>query len=199
MSGQKSPYQQESGQESRGRPLTRLQRTTALAGRTVRPSLFAHNNGAVLPGPDFGGTKKGEAAKRHLKLLDGLPSSTLVAYSDGFQDELGNTGWGAVTFHKARATKSNGCLPNAEVYDAEAVGAFEAIKLAKERIRSDPDIKEVILFLDNSAVVDGTLGLTPPSSQGAYMGLRKMAKTSNQRSAPKWPGSQGTKTYTATR
>ncbi|PON20241.1 hypothetical protein TGAM01_v210883 [Trichoderma gamsii] len=69
-----------------------------------------------------------------------------------------------------------GALPNADVYDAEAVGAFEGINLAEERIRSDPDIEEVILFLDNSAVVDGILGLTPASSQGAYMGLRTIAK-----------------------
>ncbi|PNP44425.1 hypothetical protein TGAMA5MH_03815 [Trichoderma gamsii] len=142
----------------------------------VRPSLFAHNNGAALPGPDSRGTKKEEAAKSHLELLDDLPNSTLVAYSDGSQDEFGNTGWGAVTFHKARATKSNGCLPNSEVYDAEAVGAFEAIKLARERIRLDPSINEIILFLDNSAVVDGILGPTPYSSQSAYMGLRKIAK-----------------------
>ena len=159
-----------------GAPLTRLQRTTSLAGRTVRPSLFAHNNGAVLPGPDYRGSTKEEAAEKHLEFLDGLPSSTLVAYSDGSQDEIGNTGWGAVTFHKARATKARGSLANAEVYDAEAVGAFEALKLARDRIRADPDIKELILFLDNSAVVDGILGPTPASSQGAYMGLRKIAK-----------------------
>ncbi|PON20640.1 hypothetical protein TGAM01_v210514 [Trichoderma gamsii] len=144
------PISRRADRRAAGAPLTRLQRTTALARRTVRPSLFAHNNGAVLPGPDFRGTKKEDAAKKHL--LDGLPNSTLAAYSNGSQDELGNTGWGAVTFHKARATKSNGCLPNAEVYDAEAVKAFEAIKLAKERIRADPGIKEIILFLDNSAV-----------------------------------------------
>ncbi|KAL7893541.1 hypothetical protein HDV64DRAFT_262387 [Trichoderma sp. TUCIM 5745] len=44
-------------------------------------------------------------------------------------DEVGNTGWGAVTFHEARATKSNGCLPNAEVYDAEAVGPLRRSNL----------------------------------------------------------------------
>ena len=170
------PISKRADRKVAGAPMTRLQRTTSLAGRTVRPSLFAHNNGAVLPGPDYRGSTKDEAAKRHIELLDDLPSSTLVAYSDGSQDELGNTGWGAVTFHKARATKTNGCLPNAEVYDAEAVGAFEAIKLAKKRIQSDPDIKELILFLDNSAVVDGILGLTPASTQGVYMGLRKIAK-----------------------
>lgn len=83
---------------------------------------------------------------------------------------------GAVAFHKARATKACGNLANAEVYDAEAVGAFEALKLAKARIRANPDIKELILFLDNSSVVDGILGPTPASSQGAYMGLGKIAK-----------------------
>lgn len=56
------------------------------------------------------------------------------------------------------------------------VGAFEAIKLARERIRSDPDIKGVHPLPGHSAVVDGILGLTPASSQGAYMGFRKIAK-----------------------
>jgi ribonuclease HI len=97
-------------------------------------------------------------------------------YSNGSQDELGNTGWGAVTFYKARATKAKGCLPNAEVYNAEAVMAHKAIKLAREQIQADPDIKEIILFLDNSAVVNGILGKTPHSLQRAYMGLRKIAK-----------------------
>lgn len=54
---------------------------------------------------------------------------------------------GAVTFHKAQATKSNGCLPNAEVYDAEAVGAFKAIKLARYCARKDLGINKIILFL----------------------------------------------------
>lgn len=94
----------------------------------------------------------------------------MVAYSDGSQDELRSTGCGAATFYRARATTSCGHLPNAEVYDAEA------LKLARTRIAADPIIKELILFLGNSVVVDGILGPTPASSQGAYMGLRKIAK-----------------------
>ncbi|KAL7922561.1 hypothetical protein ACQKWADRAFT_82194 [Trichoderma austrokoningii] len=50
------------------------------------------------------------------------------------------------------------------------------MKLARERARQDPSINEVILFLDNSAVVDGILGQTPHSSQSAYMGLRRIAR-----------------------
>lgn len=110
-----------------------------------------------------------------MELLDGLFNSTLVAYSDGVQDEIGCTSWGPATFHEARTTKARGSPANAEVYDAEAVGAFEAPKLAKDRIRAGPGIKEIILFLDNSAVADGILGPIPASSQGAYMGLRKIA------------------------
>ncbi|KAK1249619.1 hypothetical protein MKX08_009622, partial [Trichoderma sp. CBMAI-0020] len=84
---------------------------------------------AVLPGLELRGTKKEEAAESHLELLDGLLNSTL----------------------------SSGCLPNAEVYDAEAVGALKVIKLTKERIRIDLSINKIILFLDNSAVMDGIL------------------------------------------
>ncbi|KKO96446.1 hypothetical protein THAR02_11453, partial [Trichoderma harzianum] len=157
-------------------PPTRLQRTAALVGKTVRPSLFAKNNGAVRAGPDLRGLPKSEAAEKHLELLDGLPRSTLLAYSDGSQDKQGNTGWGAVTYHDFKRTTACGPLANAEVYDAEAVGAFEAMKLARTRALANPDIREILLFLDNSAVVDGILGPTPASSQGAYMGLRQIAQ-----------------------
>lgn len=145
-----------------------LQRTANLVGRTVRPSLFAKNNGAVLAGPNHRGLPKKKAAEKHIELLDNLPREVLLCYSDGSQDKAGNTGWGAVTYHDCRSTSACGYIPNAEVYDAEAVGAYEAMKLAS--------IREVRLFLDNSAVVDGILGKTPDSSQRAYMGLRKIAK-----------------------
>ncbi|EHK19747.1 uncharacterized protein TRIVIDRAFT_68247 [Trichoderma virens Gv29-8] len=61
--------------------------------------------------------------------------------------------WGAVTYHDYKTTSSCGYLANAEVYDAEAVGAFEAIKLTRTQIALNPDIKEILLFLDNSAVL----------------------------------------------
>lgn len=114
--------------------MTRLQCVAALAGCIVRLSLFAYNNGVVLPGLEFRGIKKEKAAESHLKLLDGLLNSTLIAYLNGFQDKFGNIGQGAVIFYKAQATKFNRCLPNIEVYNAEAVKAFKAIKLAKECI-----------------------------------------------------------------
>lgn len=147
-----------------------------MVGRTVRTSLSAKNNGAVLPRPNHRGLPKKEAAEKHPELLDGLPREVLLCYSDGSQDKAGNTGWGAITFHDCRSTTACGFIPNAEVYDAEAMGAHEAMKLAKERIRGNPNIREVLLFLDNSAVVDDILGKTPDSSQKAYMGLRKIAK-----------------------
>ncbi|KAL7940224.1 hypothetical protein V8C42DRAFT_363610 [Trichoderma barbatum] len=156
--------------------LSRLQRTVAQVGKTVRPSLFVDNNGAVAAGPDFRGLPKAKAAEKHMELLDGLPRSSLLVYSDGSQDELGNTGWGAVTFHDCETTTACGYLPNAEVYDAEAVGAYEGMKLTRTRVMANPDIKEVLLFLDNSSVVDGILGTTPASSQRAYMGLRNIAQ-----------------------
>lgn len=157
-------------------PPTRLLRTAALVGKTVRPTLFARNNGAVLPGPNHRGLPKKEAAQKHLELLDDLPRPVLLAYSDGSQDKNGHTGWGAVTYHDTRTTTACGYIPNAEVYDAEAVGAFEALKLARNRVRDNPNITEILLFLDNTAVIDGILGKTPDSSQQAYMGLRRIAK-----------------------
>ncbi|KAL6702198.1 ribonuclease H-like domain-containing protein [Trichoderma pleuroticola] len=134
-------------------PPMRLQRTAALVGKTVRPSLFAKNNGAVQAGPDFRGLPKAKAAEKHLELLNGLPRSTLLAYSDGLQDKHSNTGWGAVIYHNFSRSLAYGPLSNAEVYDAEAVGAFEAIKLARARALANPDIREILLFLDNSALL----------------------------------------------
>lgn len=155
------PISRRADRKIAGALMTRLQRTALIAGCVTRPSLFAHNNSAVLPGPDFHRSIKEEAAEKHLELLDSLPTSTLVVYLDRLQDKIGNTGWGAAAFYKARAIKANRSLLNAEVYNAEAVGAFEGLKLRRERICADPSIKELILFLDNLSVVDSILGPTP--------------------------------------
>lgn len=158
----------------RGTPLTRLQRTVAKVGRTVRPSLFVKNPGAIRPGIDLQGQPKEVAAKEHLELLEVLPMSNLIAYSDGSQDGE-RTGWGAVTYHDARATTAKGRLPNAEVYDAEAVGGLEAMKLAQARAAENSEIKVILLFLDNSAVKDGILRNPPESSRGAHMRMHNIA------------------------
>ncbi|KAL7940263.1 hypothetical protein V8C42DRAFT_338089 [Trichoderma barbatum] len=81
----------------------------------------------------------------------------------------------------------------AELYGTEVVGTIEAMKPAKVRVTANPDIREIILFLDNSAVVDGILGTTPASSQGAYMGLRKAVKELQPQVITKvaGPGAQG--------
>jgi hypothetical protein len=105
--------------------MTRLQRTANLAGRTIRPTLFAKKNPAILTGRDLRGNPKTKAAEKHLELIDQLPNNAILAYSDGSQTDSG-TGWGAATFHRMQATKARGRLENAEVYDAEAQGALEA-------------------------------------------------------------------------
>ncbi|KKO96471.1 hypothetical protein THAR02_11428 [Trichoderma harzianum] len=83
---------------------------------------------------------------------------------------------GSDYFHELKATSGSGYLANSEVYDAEAVAAHEAMKLAKERVQANPNVREILLFLDNSSVVDSVLGKTPASSQSSYIGLRKIAK-----------------------
>jgi ribonuclease HI len=75
-----------------------------------------------------------------------------------------------------KATKILGRLENAEVYDAEAQGALEAMKLVQQRIRTDHTIGDAFFFLDNSAVVDGLLGIPPASSQHAYIKFGKLAE-----------------------
>ncbi|KAL6888000.1 hypothetical protein GGI43DRAFT_416870 [Trichoderma evansii] len=54
-------------------PLTMLQCRATLVGKTMKPLLFAKNNGFVLLGVDFCGRPKIDAAKRHLEMLDRLP------------------------------------------------------------------------------------------------------------------------------
>jgi hypothetical protein len=86
------PVSRRIDRRAKGTPMTRLQRTASLVGRTVRPSLFAHNIGSVLPGTKLRGISKEKAATKHLEMLKDLPRTTLVAYSDRSQDECGNTG-----------------------------------------------------------------------------------------------------------
>ncbi|PTB47323.1 hypothetical protein M431DRAFT_514432 [Trichoderma harzianum CBS 226.95] len=63
-----------------------------------------------------------------------------------------------------------------EVYDAEARGAAQAMKLALRIIRDSPSVREAYFFLDHSAVVDGLLGTPPESSQEEYIAFQKGAK-----------------------
>jgi hypothetical protein len=64
----------------------------------------------------------------------------------------------------------------AEVYDAEAQVALEAMQPIQQRIREDPGIRDAYFFLDNSAVVDGLLGTPSASSQHAYIKFGKLAE-----------------------
>lgn len=57
-----------------GAPMIWLQRTNSPAGHIIKPSLFAHNNSAVLPGPSLCGFTKQEAAKKHLAACPTPPS-----------------------------------------------------------------------------------------------------------------------------
>ncbi|PKK44111.1 hypothetical protein CI102_14790 [Trichoderma harzianum] len=63
-----------------------------------------------------------------------------------------------------------------EVYDAEARGAAQAMKLALRIIRDSPLVREAYFFLNHSAVVDGLLGTPPESSQEEYIAFQKGAK-----------------------
>jgi hypothetical protein len=60
-------------------PMTRLQRTANLAGRTIRPTMFVRKNPAILPGRDLRGNPKTKAAEKHLELIDRLPNNAILA------------------------------------------------------------------------------------------------------------------------
>lgn len=59
--------------------------------------------------------------------------------------------------HKDLIIKTFGYLANAEVYDAEVVAAAKAMEAASKKVRDNNTIQEGLLFLDNSAAVDGLL------------------------------------------
>jgi ribonuclease HI len=75
-----------------------------------------------------------------------------------------------------RATKACRRLANAEVYDAEAQGALEAMKLVRQRIWENFNIGDACLFLDNSVAVDSLLDIASASSQRAYIKFGKLAE-----------------------
>jgi ribonuclease HI len=50
------------------------------------------------------------------------------------------------------------------------------MKLVQLRIQDNPEIGDAYFFLDNSAVVDGLLGVPPASSQHAYIKFGKLAE-----------------------
>ncbi|RFU74236.1 endonuclease exonuclease phosphatase [Trichoderma arundinaceum] len=66
---------------------------------------------------------------------------------------------------------------NAEVYDAETVDALKALELSMHLATTTLKgrVSEIMIFLDNSSVIDGILGKTPDSSQGECMKLRRIA------------------------
>ena len=81
-----------------------------------------------------------------------------------------------MAYHNDRATTAFGPLPNAEVCDAEALGALKAMELMCARCEETLNIIEVHLYLDNSAVADGLRGKPPASMQHAYLQFQKLAK-----------------------
>ncbi|KAL7940222.1 hypothetical protein V8C42DRAFT_275916 [Trichoderma barbatum] len=117
-----------------------------------------------------------KAAEAHMKFVRSLDrTKALVAYSDRSQ-LLDKQGWGAIAYHHNFSISANGSFTNAEVYDAEARGAAQTMKLASRIIRESPTIQEAYFFLDNSAVVDGLLGTPPESAQEEYLAFQRGAK-----------------------
>ena len=97
-----------------------------------------------------------------------------MAYSDGslLNDKAG---WGVVVYYRARALTKQGSLANSEVFDAEAMGAAQAIKTAEDIVKQDQRVKEAHFFLDNTSVVKGLLGEAPVSSQREFVEFQHAA------------------------
>lgn len=65
-----------------------------------------------------------------------------------------------VTFYNIKATFFYKYFLNIEVYNTKVVKAFKVLKLARIRIYLNLEIKKLILFLNNLAVVNRILRLT---------------------------------------
>lgn len=96
---------------------TRLLRTAALVGKTIRPSLYAKKSDYIRAGTDLRKLGKGKAAEKHREFVQSLDrSKTLVAYSDGSQC-MSKEGWGAIAYHKDLSLSAHGVMTNSEVYE----------------------------------------------------------------------------------
>ncbi|EFZ02030.2 Reverse transcriptase [Metarhizium robertsii ARSEF 23] len=111
---------------------TRLRRTDKLLANCQRPVLFPHS------AEDFD------------RWLQSIPPSTLVVYSDGSLSEKGAAGYGYAVHQRDHSIcQGAGRLGPAEVFDAEAKGAFEGLKAALRLPQSAS--QKITVCLDNIA------------------------------------------------
>lgn len=184
----KAVYLRHRGYSTSGTPepkheMTRLQKANALLPEpTYRPTLIRkHQPSALSPPLDIDRADKKTAAANFLDWYEDLPPDTVVAFSDGSRTDKG-TGWGYVVTRNQGIIKEGwGTIPKGEVFDAEAVGAMEALKASLEI-----QAPQYYVCLDNQAVLQCLGGQPSDPSQDA-LEFRRLAQ-SNTVSAKWSPG-----------
>ncbi|EDN95206.1 hypothetical protein SS1G_11082 [Sclerotinia sclerotiorum 1980 UF-70] len=121
---------------------------------------------------------KQEAATEFNDFYDLLPREDIVIFSDGSKLANGNTGGGFVGYQDNHKF-CEGSLPLGrmkEVYDSEAIAAFEGLKAAISSIESRI-ATDIYICLDNIEVAARLLSKSTGSSQDTFSAFRQLAST----------------------
>jgi ribonuclease HI len=100
----------------------------------------------------------------------------IVVFSDGSKNTAGQAGAGWAVYQAHRQFTRGCCpLPNAEVYDAEAVAALKGLQAAC-RLRTAEHADNVFICLDNLEVAIQLLSIPTSSSQGIFREFQEAAE-----------------------
>ena len=148
---------------------TRLRRTDQSLATCPRPQLLQRRHASGTP-VALQNASKSDSATAFRERLRTDPSTTLIVYSDGSLTEDGAPGYGyAIHDETALSAAAVPRMGQAEVFDAEALGALEGLKTA---LNIDcTTTHQIIVCLDNLAAATCLLGNAADSSQAAFLGV----------------------------
>jgi ribonuclease HI len=170
----------------KGRPTSRLARRVLTLPRSeqvnplIHPPWLVHEprEAALARVGATGGLTKEQAADNFRTLLQSIPESDIVIYSDGSKQVNGQTGGGFVGFI-AGCQVVRGSFPlgrNKEVFDAEAIAALLGLKAALKHVGPHAT-SNIWICLDNLEVAIHLLSSTTGSSQEVFKEFRTVAAT----------------------
>jgi len=172
---------------------TILQSAVTLVQEFPRPVLEPpHYSGTSHEAPTLG-LSKDKAAEDFQLWLERQPPGDIVAYSDGSKLNRWSSkaGYGFAVFRgKDLIAQGKGQFAFAEVFDAEAEGAWQALRTAvatAEQVGGKrPDIT---VCTDNTGVVSSINGTASASSQAAFIKFQRIAEQYRGKATIKWvPG-----------
>jgi ribonuclease HI len=139
------------------------------------------------------GLSKDKAAEDFQLWLERQPPDDIVAYSDGSKPNRWSSkaGYGFAVFRgKDLVAQGKGHFAFAEVFDAEAEGAWQALRtavaIAEQAGGQRPDIT---VCTDNTGVVSSINGTASASSQAAFLKFQRTAEQYRGKVTVKWvPG-----------